>query len=212
MKDRSYLFGSYGIRSVQAMFGQRNKRTRKAPTEVPAPVFGKRTQQPDQSISLREARLSYLHCELKVLFEDEAFPGEVLPFALDLDRETPRLLIGDRAVVTIDSETGHLVFTVDAAHAGVIIVTANEERLIDHVVCHLAASGKASAAETANKAAQILVGETLADVERRVILQTLRHCHGNRTHAADMLGISLRTIRNKLRTYWRTTEQEGEQV
>lgn len=212
MTDSGPLFGSYGLRSALGLFGQRNKSARKAASEVPAPVFGKRTQQPGQSISLREARLSYLHAELKVLFEDQAFPTEVLPFVLVSDGETPRLLVGDRAVVTIDSETGHLVFTVDAAHAGVIIVTANEERLIDHVVCHLAASGKASGAETANKAAQMLVGETLADVERRVILQTLRHCHGNRTHAADMLGISLRTIRNKLRSYWRTSEQEGGQI
>jgi len=47
------------------------------------------------------------------------------------------------------------------------------------------------------------IGRTLADVERDLILGTLRHCHGNRTHAANILGISLRTLRNKLNEYAR---------
>jgi DNA-binding NtrC family response regulator len=45
------------------------------------------------------------------------------------------------------------------------------------------------------------VGRTLAEVERALILGTLRHCLGNRTHAANILGISLRTLRNKLNEY-----------
>jgi two-component system response regulator FlrC len=46
-----------------------------------------------------------------------------------------------------------------------------------------------------------LVGRTLLEVERRLILKTLEHCHGNRTHTARLLGISLRSLRNKLRDY-----------
>lgn len=46
-----------------------------------------------------------------------------------------------------------------------------------------------------------LVGRTVADVERDLILETLAHCLGNRTHAAALLGISIRTLRNKLREY-----------
>jgi DNA-binding NtrC family response regulator len=46
-----------------------------------------------------------------------------------------------------------------------------------------------------------LVGRTVADVERELILETLRHCRGNRTHAAKILGISIRTLRNKLNEY-----------
>ena len=45
------------------------------------------------------------------------------------------------------------------------------------------------------------VGRTVADVERDLILQTLDHCLGNRTHAANILGISIRTLRNKLNLY-----------
>ena len=46
-----------------------------------------------------------------------------------------------------------------------------------------------------------LVGHTVADVERELILETLKACHGNRTHAAAILGISIRTLRNKLHEY-----------
>ena len=52
-------------------------------------------------------------------------------------------------------------------------------------------------------AAQVsaLVGRTVAHVERDLILETLKHCLGNRTHAANILGISIRTLRNKLNEY-----------
>jgi hypothetical protein len=46
-----------------------------------------------------------------------------------------------------------------------------------------------------------LVGRTVADVERDLILETLKHRLGNRTHAANILGISIRTLRNKLNEY-----------
>ncbi len=46
-----------------------------------------------------------------------------------------------------------------------------------------------------------LVGRTVAEVERDLILDTLDHCLGNRTHAANILGISIRTLRNKLKQY-----------
>ena len=46
-----------------------------------------------------------------------------------------------------------------------------------------------------------LVGRTVADVERDLILDTLDHCLGNRTQAARILGISIRTLRNKLNEY-----------
>jgi len=46
-----------------------------------------------------------------------------------------------------------------------------------------------------------LVGRTMQDVERDLILETLGHTLGNRTHAATILGISIRALRNKLRDY-----------
>lgn len=66
------------------------------------------------------------------------------------------------------------------------------------------AAGAATAengAEGAAAGAAGLVGRTVADVERDLIIDTLYHCLGNRTHAANILGISIRTLRNKLRLY-----------
>ncbi len=57
------------------------------------------------------------------------------------------------------------------------------------------------AAPGADTATRPLVGRTVADVERDLIIDTLRHCVGNRTHAANILGISIRTLRNKLKLY-----------
>ncbi|MFP4127307.1 MAG: sigma 54-interacting transcriptional regulator [Alphaproteobacteria bacterium] len=46
-----------------------------------------------------------------------------------------------------------------------------------------------------------LVGRTFAEVERKLILDTLDHTRGNRTQAAAILGISIRTLRNRLHEY-----------
>ncbi len=46
-----------------------------------------------------------------------------------------------------------------------------------------------------------LVGRTVDSVEQELIIDTLNHCLGNRTHAANILGISIRTLRNKLKQY-----------
>ncbi len=59
----------------------------------------------------------------------------------------------------------------------------------------------ARAAETAEAVTRALVGRTVADVERELILETLGSTLGNRTHAANILGISIRTLRNKLKEY-----------
>jgi DNA-binding NtrC family response regulator len=58
-----------------------------------------------------------------------------------------------------------------------------------------------AAIEAAQAAAKNLVGRTVAEVEQDLILETLTHCLGNRTHAAHILGISIRTLRNKLKLY-----------
>ncbi|HEX2801332.1 MAG TPA: sigma-54 dependent transcriptional regulator, partial [Phenylobacterium sp.] len=54
------------------------------------------------------------------------------------------------------------------------------------------------AAETANRG---YVGQTVSAMEQQLIIDTLQHCLGNRTHAATILGISIRTLRNKLKEY-----------
>ncbi len=64
-----------------------------------------------------------------------------------------------------------------------------------------AAQAAGQAAGQATGPGGSLVGRALADVERDLIIDTLKHCLGNRTHAATILGISIRTLRNKLKQY-----------
>jgi DNA-binding NtrC family response regulator len=65
-------------------------------------------------------------------------------------------------------------------------------------------SGSSVARQAADAAQTVqtdMIGRTVAEVEQDLILNTLDHCLGNRTHAANILGISIRTLRNKLKLY-----------
>ena len=52
-----------------------------------------------------------------------------------------------------------------------------------------------------NEVVPLLIGSTVGEIERELVLQTLARWHGNRTHAARMLGVSVRPLRNKIRQY-----------
>ena len=64
-----------------------------------------------------------------------------------------------------------------------------------------AAVSQGSAAMTDAGGIATLVGRKMVEVERDLIIGTLGHTLGNRTHAATILGISIRALRNKLRDY-----------
>ncbi|MBX3024146.1 sigma-54-dependent Fis family transcriptional regulator [bacterium] len=56
--------------------------------------------------------------------------------------------------------------------------------------------------ESANEGSiAIAVGSTVASAERRLIEATLAHCAGNKQRTAEMLGISLKTLYNRLSAY-----------
>jgi DNA-binding NtrC family response regulator len=48
---------------------------------------------------------------------------------------------------------------------------------------------------------RLSVGTTVAEAEKALILMTLQHTKNNKTRAADILGISLKTLFNKLKEY-----------
>lgn len=54
-------------------------------------------------------------------------------------------------------------------------------------------------------------GMTIADAEKELIIKTLEHCAQNRTKAAEMLGISIRTLRNKLNEYNMGAQDDAEE-
>ncbi len=49
---------------------------------------------------------------------------------------------------------------------------------------------------------------TMEEIEKEAILRTLQETGGNRTRAAEILGIGLRTLQRKLREYGQTTGEE----
>jgi two-component system response regulator AtoC len=57
------------------------------------------------------------------------------------------------------------------------------------------------AAQSSGPYLQVRVGTKVADVERRLIVATLEQCGGTKEKAAAMLGISLKTLYNRLREY-----------
>jgi two-component system, NtrC family, response regulator AtoC len=65
-----------------------------------------------------------------------------------------------------------------------------------------AAQGSASNANSLDGASITLpIGTSLADAEKQLILSTLRHCGQQRERTAAMLGISLKTLYNRLKDY-----------
>jgi Fis family transcriptional regulator, factor for inversion stimulation protein len=54
---------------------------------------------------------------------------------------------------------------------------------------------------SATEVLPLLIGTPLSEIERELIVQTLARCNGNRTHAAKLLGMPVRTLRNKIRCY-----------
>jgi DNA-binding NtrC family response regulator len=59
----------------------------------------------------------------------------------------------------------------------------------------------AASSLTPHQIVPMLIGATVGEVERELVLQTLARCDGNRTRAARVLGVSVRTLRNKIRQY-----------
>ncbi len=85
----------------------------------------------------------------------------------------------------------------NAMHRAVLLATGDE---IDADALEVAPVA-GSPAPVAMGGVAGLVGRTMDAVERDLILETLTHTLGNRTHAATILGISIRALRNKLRDY-----------
>ncbi|CUT13897.1 MULTISPECIES: helix-turn-helix domain-containing protein [Bradyrhizobium] len=66
---------------------------------------------------------------------------------------------------------------------------------------HVAASEPGAYVLSPNQIVPLLIGATVDEVERELVLQTLARCDGNRTRASRVLGLSVRTLRNKIRLY-----------
>lgn len=154
------------------------------------------------TVPLRRISLSVLCDELKAILGDRSFVELRMVFDVSGLSE-PRLELGESAVVTIDSVTGLFAFWERGGPGAIVVISSSEERIIDQVISHIFSRNEARfAPQSADQAASMLVGHTLADVERRLIVHTLRHCHGSHAHCATLLNLTQRELRGKIREYF----------
>ena len=52
-----------------------------------------------------------------------------------------------------------------------------------------------------NEIVPLLIGSTVGEIDRELLLPSLARCDGNRRRAARVLGVSVRALRNKIRQY-----------
>jgi len=113
-----------------------------------------------------------------------------------------------RRTLTLNYWPGNVRELENTMHRSVLMATGEEigpEAILTpdgvRIDQQRSAPAVAHATFAAEQVSRGLVGRTVAEVERDLILETLKHCLGNRTHAANVLGISIRTLRNKLNEY-----------
>ena len=102
--------------------------------------------------------------------------------------------------------TGNVRELENAMHRAVLLasgreITPDAIRMPDGSAFTGGSSIARQAADAAQSVQTDMIGRTVAEVEQDLILNTLDHCLDNRTHAANILGISIRTLRNKLKLY-----------
>jgi DNA-binding NtrC family response regulator len=141
-------------------------------------------------------RLSVVNVTLPPLRERPAdIPGLCRHFLQKYAAENlaPPESIGPEAMARLlaYSWPGNIRELENVIHSAVILATGPEIGA-EHVVLP---------EETPFQTAPVAVGRTVTEVEKDLILSTLRRLNGNRTHAAKALGVSVRTIRNRLREY-----------
>ena len=124
----------------------------------------------------------------------------------------PRKPLGQQALTTLTGHgwPGNVRELENTMHRSVLL-SQGDELSMDATMLQLSGSiEQTPAAQPAPAAAPAtapaegeagFVRRTVAEVERELIIDTLQHCLGNRTHAANILGISIRTLRNKLKLY-----------
>lgn len=142
------------------------------------------------------------------LLRSDDFDLVMIDVAIDASAFAARLR-EERIAVPIlacgqDAAAANSVARIGAGTRGYVPLPLEHDRIANVIaaLCEEYRALVATGSETvsATDCTSAMVGRTVAAVERDLILATLQHCRGNRTHAADILGISIRTMRNKLRT------------
>jgi DNA-binding NtrC family response regulator len=135
-------------------------------------------------------------------------PGDIPPLASHFARKYAevnglplRALSADAMLrLTTHGWRGNVRELENAVHRAVLLAAGNEIGL-EAIELGQGDPSAAPAMPPGAGGVASLVGRTMEAVERDLIIHTLGHTLGNRTHAATILGISIRALRNKLRDY-----------
>jgi DNA-binding NtrC family response regulator len=148
-------------------------------------------------------RLNVIHMQLPALRERkedikvfaEHFAEK---FAKSNHMEVPKLTSEALEILNTHKWPGNVRELENTMHRAVLL---NNNGLIDKtsLLMENIAGENNSAASSENSGT--LVGRTVSDVEKELILSTLNHMGGNRSRAAEILGISIRTLHNKIKEY-----------
>ena len=117
-----------------------------------------------------------------------------------------KIVISDEAKLILRgySWPGNVRELENTIHRGILLASNGcltpETIIIQHPTNTVKSSENTDATPVIKKGTSF-TGKTISEVEKELIIETLQHCLGNRTHAANILGISIRTLRNKLKNY-----------
>ncbi len=138
-------------------------------------------------------------------------PGDILPLAEHFARHyaevngMPARPLSRQAQARLAAHgwRGNVRELENVLHRAVLLAQGDaiEAEAIEVASPSPSAASAAEANEAGSGGVASLVGRRMEEVERDLILETLSHTLGNRTHAATILGISIRALRNKLRDY-----------
>ncbi|NKE43309.1 sigma-54-dependent Fis family transcriptional regulator [Roseomonas frigidaquae] len=148
-------------------------------------------------------RLDVVRMRLPALRERVA---DILPLAEHFARRfadangLPRRMLSPAARATLAAHRwpGNVRELENAVHRAVLLAEGHE---IGPEAVELTPAEPSAAAAGGATGVEALVGRKVDEVERDLIIGTLSHCLGNRTRAAEILGISIRALRNKIQDY-----------
>lgn len=89
----------------------------------------------------------------------------------------------------------------NAVERAVVLAPGDELRVEHLLLDQITQDSVAPASSQKENGLETMVGMTVQEMERQLIISTLGKVSENRTKAAEMLGISIRTLRNKLKEY-----------
>ena len=170
-------------------------------------VFGRRKRPPTQDAAFRKAQLDMLGAELTLLFSNR---DEIdAPLFVVASGDEPRLHLGRdaRLSITIDPDTGMYVLHESGDGYDCMTITGSEARLLDQVVSCVASRSAERISRTADTVIDVLVGRSVEEVERSLVLRTLLRFRGDYHGAAAVLGITHDALRQHIRRHLATAQR-----